>query len=326
MDPLTVTSTTWRGVAAWRVAGGTLELVITEVGGHLAAIRLIGEEINPLWQPAWHAADPRAVPEGGYYGGCEAGLLAAIVGHNVCIDRFGPPHADEQRPVHGEPGVGRWSISRQDADLLEFTVPMPLAGLTTRKRVQLDGNRLLLAHGVHNPGPVRREIEWCEHINLGQPFIDLATCEAGVDAIWNWHGEPEPLPRFPAIPSLGAMPVREVLAIPTPDQPMCGDVVAARVKTATWSVTNPTLKRRLSCAWEVADFPWLTVWTQHRSRPGTPWFNRERTRGLELTTKPFPNGRTDAEVHPTFQGVTTVCTVEAGQWKEHPIELRWERV
>jgi hypothetical protein len=46
---------------------------------------------------------------------------------------------------------------------------------------------------------------------------------------------------------------------------------------------------------------------------------------LELTTKPFPNGRTDAEVHPTFQGITTVCHVEPGQWKEHPIELRWER-
>jgi hypothetical protein len=305
--------------------GYQLEIVIVKTGGHLAAIRFIGEELNPLWQPTWHAADPDQVPEGGYYGGIEAGLLAAIVGHNVCIDRFGPAHAGEKRPVHGEPGVGRWSVSEQRTDLLEFTVGMPLAGLTTRKQIQLDGDRLHLTHAVHNPGKVRREIEWCEHINCGQPFIDFATCEAGIDKVYNWHGEPEPLPRFPAIPSLGEMPIAAVLKIPTPDEPVCGDVVAGRVKTGSWAITNAAWKRRLSCTWTVNDFPWLTIWTQHRSRPGTPWFNRERTRGMELTTKPFPNGSTAPEVHPSFQGLTTVCHVEPGQWKAHPMVLRWER-
>lgn len=326
MDALTLTSTTWRGVAAWEVRGAKLSLVITEVGGHLAALRLIGEEINPLWQPTWHAADPDTVPVGGYYGGIEAGLLAAIVGHNLCLDRFGPAHAGEQRPVHGEPGVRRWRVTQPSADLLEFTVDMPLAGLSARKRVRLDDNRLLLAHAVHNPGPARREVEWCEHINLGQPFIDFATCDAGIDAVFNWPGEPEPLPRFPQVPSLGAIPVAGALAIPMPDQPICGDVLAGRVTDARWSVTNPTLKRRLSCTWRVDDFPWLTLWTQHRSRPGTPWFNRERVRGLELTTKPYPDGQCPADRHPTFQGRPTVCSVEAGAWKEHPIEFRWEAV
>jgi hypothetical protein len=47
---------------------------------------------------------------------------------------------------------------------------------------------------------------------------------------------------------------------------------------------------------------------------------------MELTTKPYPNGRTDAEVYPSFQGVTTLCQVEPGQWKAHPIRLRWERI
>jgi hypothetical protein len=47
---------------------------------------------------------------------------------------------------------------------------------------------------------------------------------------------------------------------------------------------------------------------------------------MELTTKPFPNGSNAPDVHPSFQGIPTVCYVEAGQWKEHPIELRWEQV
>jgi hypothetical protein len=326
MDVLNFTNSSWRGVPAWRITGASLELVITQIGGHLAAIRYIGEDLNPLWQPTWHAADPDQVRQGGYYGGIEAGLLAAIVGHNVCIDRFGPAHAGEQRPVHGEAGVSRWSVSQPRPDLLEFTVPMPLAGLTARKHVQLAGDCLHLTHAVHNPGKEHREIEWCEHINCGQPFIDYASCEAGIDKIFNWHGEPEPNPRFPQVPSLGEMPIAEILEIPTPESQVCGDVVAGRVKTAAWSITNASWKRRLSCEWTVSDFPWLTIWTQHRSRPGTPWFNRERTRGMELTTKPYPNGRTDAEVYPSFQGVTTLCQVEPGQWKAHPIRLRWERI
>lgn len=33
-------------------------------------------------------------------GGSEAALLAGIVGHNLCIDRFGPPHSYFVKKVH----------------------------------------------------------------------------------------------------------------------------------------------------------------------------------------------------------------------------------
>jgi len=326
MESLNVEESTWRGVAAWRVTGLTLELVFTQVGGHLASLRFRDEETNPLWQPCWHAAAPDAVTAGGYYGGREAGLLAAIVGHNLCLDRFGPPHPGETRPIHGEPGVSAWQRQETQHDLFELTVEMPLAGMRARKRVQLEGNRLFVTHAIFNPTEQPVDIEWCEHINCGQPFIDFATCEAGLDAVWNWAEEPEPLSRFDDVPPKGPISIDEALAIPTPDLPVCGDVVTGRVVRGVWSITNPRMKRRLLCTFSAQDFPWLTLWTQHRSRNQTPWLGRERVRGMEITTKPYPDGKLSPDRHPSFQGTTTVCTVPAGAWKEHPIVFQWEKL
>ena len=58
MDRLTVTETTWREMDAWMIAGPELEVVVTKIGAHLAAVRVPGEELNPLWQPPWKATTP----------------------------------------------------------------------------------------------------------------------------------------------------------------------------------------------------------------------------------------------------------------------------
>jgi hypothetical protein len=326
MDNLTVHETTWRDVAAWRVVGQNIELAFTRVGGHLACLRFRDEETNPLWQPNWHAADPETVVSGGFYGGREASLLAAIVGHNLCLDRFGPPHPGETRPIHGEPGVSAWQRQDTAPTLFALEVAMPLAGLRARKRVQIDGDRVFVTHAVYNPTAQPIDVEWCEHINCGQPFIDFATCEAGIDGVWNWAEEPEPFSRFSHVAPMGPIAIDAALAIPAPDLPVCGDVVTSRVCNGFWSITNPQMKRRLTCTFSAEDFPWITLWTQHRSRNQSPWLGRERVRGMEVTTKPYPDGKLSADRHPSFQGVTTVCTVAAATWKEHPIVFHWERL
>src|SRR6056297_29308 len=112
MAEITVTEPEWRGVGAWRLAGGDLEIVVTRVGAHLAAITGRGERLNPLWQPPWSATSPQdGVDRPDVYGGGpEASLLAGIVGHNLCLDRFGPPRPGESRPVHAEAGVATWKL------------------------------------------------------------------------------------------------------------------------------------------------------------------------------------------------------------------------
>nr|MBA3937385.1 hypothetical protein [Planctomycetota bacterium] len=177
-DPLELTITAWRGQTAWRIAGPLLEVVVTRCGGHLAAIRRPGEELNPLWQPHWAAADPATVRPGGAYGGIESSLLATIVGHSVCIDRFGPPRAGEQRPVHGEAGVVDWMLTRISPAEIEITALLPEARLHVRTRFAICGESLLLTRGVRHDDLVPRELEWCEHVSLGAPFIDDVEVEA----------------------------------------------------------------------------------------------------------------------------------------------------
>ncbi len=326
MDEVEVQSTSWRGVAAWLVSSARLEVVITRVGGHLAALRHPGSSLNPLWQPPWPAADPRSVRSGGSHGGIEASLLATIVGHNLSLDRFGPPRRGERRPVHGEVNTLAWQLSAAEHGLCEFTVRLPEARLHVRKRLRFEGEALLLSHGVYHHGPGEREIEWCEHVSLGDPFLDGAAFSAGISTAYCWPGAGEPGSRWPGAAPGAALDALGALAMPAAGSPPCGDVVAAPADAGWWRADNAGLGYRLGYQWDPADFPWLTIWTQHRSRANPPWLGITRARGMEITTKPWPDGLIPADRHPRWHGRPTVCRVPAGRWREHPLRIEWSRL
>jgi hypothetical protein len=326
MDEVQVHSTSWRGVPAWLVASHQLEAVVTRVGGHLAAIRHPGSALNPLWQPPWPAADPASVRSGGFYGGIEASLLATIVGHNLSLDRFGPPRHGERRPVHGEVNTLSWQRSSASPGLCEFTVRLPEARLLVRKRLRFEGETLLLAHGVYHQGPGEREIEWCEHVSLGDPFLDGAAFSAGIATAYNWPGAAEAGSRFAAAAPGAPVDAQAALAMPAAGAPPCGDVVSAPAGAGWWQADNAALGYRLSYRWQPADFPWLTLWTQHRSRANPPWLGRTRARGMEITTKPWPDGEIPPSRHPRWHGQSTMCRVPAGRWTEHALRIAWNRL
>ena len=88
-------------------------------GGHIAEILDKRTGINPLWTPPWPSIEPSAydAARASEYGdGADASLLAGIMGHNLCLDIFGGPSAEEAAaglPVHGEASVAPYEI---DAD------------------------------------------------------------------------------------------------------------------------------------------------------------------------------------------------------------------
>jgi hypothetical protein len=114
--------------------------------------------------------------------------------------------------------------------------------------------------------------------------------------------------------------------MPAPGAPPCGDVVAAPAGEGWWQAVNAALGHRLSYHWDPADFPWLTLWTQHRSRVNPPWLGRTRARGMEITTKPWPDGQIPPERHPRWKGLPTACRVPAGRWTEHALRIEWSRL
>jgi hypothetical protein len=79
---------------AIQIENDSIRVTTTEEGGHIAEILNKTTGVNPLWIPPWlsieaSAWSPVDTPE--YGEDADAQLLAAIMGHNLCLDLFGPP-------------------------------------------------------------------------------------------------------------------------------------------------------------------------------------------------------------------------------------------
>lgn len=285
-------ATTWRGRPALHLTGDQLEAVVSVTGAQLACLRRRGDTLNPLWQPGWTTAeDP---------------LLNVIVGSNPCIDRFGPPWPGEVKPLHGEAGVRQWT-SHQEGDVAVFQATLPIAGLAVERRFRLSGDCLELTTNVQPLAGQPRFIEWCEHTTLGDPFMDGVEITAGITTV-------EPMPGQAGPASCSA-----ALAFPRAVDSVRGDIFTAPVQAGWYTATNRRLGRTLEVTWDHHEFPWLCLWTQHRTRLEQPWAGRERARGMELSTKPFPEGKPPSLRAHSWLGRSTTCVVPASK----RITFRW---
>lgn len=329
MDTLHVTETTWRGLPAWRIAGRERTAVVTAIGGHLAAFTDLAATLNPLWVPTWPAADPATVRPGPactWGDGPEASLLAGIAGSNLCIPIFGGPPAGSGLPVHGDAGVSHWTRADAPADAFIATLRTPQSGLAIERRLRLDGETLELATSVRHERSGAYDLDWCEHTTLGGAFLDGAEIDAGIDAAWTPDHDPLPgdIRRFAG--RLQRIAPAQALALPASGDPPVGDVLAGRVTAGRWQARNQRLGWVLDARWDASEFPWLTLWTQHRERSGPPWNGRERTRGMELSTRPFPEPRSYAGADGCFQGRPVLCRIPAGTAVTKTLQLRWSRI
>src|SRR5579884_2156468 len=108
--------TTFHGRKATAIENDQVRLTVLEEGGHIAEILDKRTGVNPLWIPPWRSLEPSqfsSAPAGEYGAGSEAKLLAGIMGHNLCLDLFGPPSEAETAAgvtVHGEGSVLPYAI------------------------------------------------------------------------------------------------------------------------------------------------------------------------------------------------------------------------
>ncbi len=302
MDNLTCVPTTWRGLPATLAIGSELEVVLSLVGGHLACLRLRGEELTPLWQPPWPAAAPEGVrpaADGPYGDGPEAQLLASIVGSNLCCDRFGAPWPGERRPLHGEAGTARFTTLATEPGSIAITAHLREAGLEVQRSIRCAGPELELTTTVRHHQSTSRAIEWCEHTNLGGEFLDGCEITASVDWAVNLPGTPEP--GYAHLAPEASIPLAAALAVPPASAPGNGWFSAAAVTPGadgSWSATNARLRRRLSVRFQPVDFPWLGLWTQHRGRTTSPWNGQARVRGMEALDQALPRGQAASSAQP----------------------------
>lgn len=349
---LKLAPTLWRGVkdfnSAWQISNGTLRMTVMKIGGHIAAISDDADgALNPLWQPKWAPQDASKIPYDGtgslkrgwimskkFGGDAEASLLAGIVGHNLCIDRFGGPHKrmvqqgkllkekDEWKPVHGEAGCLPWSLAASDDTSVSFAVALPEAKLDVRRTFAMAGDTINMTTKVVPSDGVEKGIEWCEHVTIGDPFLDGATIEAPVDGAWAFPLEDSGSnSRFTGAKPLDAVDPEVALTVPNASDDPCGDVIATRLTDGWFKVSNQG--KTLTYTWDKTRFPWLCLWTEHQDRKELPWEGQERTRGMEFSSKPFPEGPPPEERTVEYQGVPTTCVIPV-EGLETTVTIQWK--
>jgi hypothetical protein len=300
-------SVLYRGRRAAILQNDTLRLTVLAEGGHIAEIFDRRAAVNPLWTPPWPSIepstyDPPAHPE--YGSGPDAQLLAGIMGHNLCLDTFGAPSAEEFAagiPVHGEASVVPYDIRQTDGCIVT-TTQLPRAGLLVERRIELRGCAVNIKESVENLFATDRPIAWTQHVTLGPPFLECGTTQFRASATRSRVFESQfgdadylvPAAEFlwPHAPRAGgALADLQVFNAAGCSGAFTAHLMDPNRKSAFFVAFAPSFRLAFGYVWKQADFPWLGIWEENHSRPSPPWNGRCLARGMEFGVSPFPESR-----------------------------------
>ena len=326
----------YRGRRAAAIENRHLRVTVLLEGGHIAEVLDKGTGVNPLWTPPWpsieHSAYDRTKHDV-YGGGMDASLLAGIMGHNLCLDIFGGPSAEEAAaglPVHGEASKVRYEVRATSAELVAHA-HLPLANLRVERRIELRERSVRIREHVQNLSGLDHAVGWTQHVTLGPSFLCKGATQfrasAGRSKVFEGTFGPadylEPGAEFnwPRAPRKGGGLVD--LRVFT-DLPVSGAYTAhlmdRRQPNAFFVAFSPQSRLAFGYVWRRADFPWLGIWEENGSRPQPPWGGSTLTRGMEFGVSPFPESRREMIERgrmfetPTFRWIPAAGRVSVEYW------------
>ena len=281
---------------AAQIENECVRITVTVEGGHIAEIFDKKAGISPLWIPRWPSIEPSTYmsaqhPE--YGDGPESHLLSGILGHNLCLDMFGPPSAAELAAgmtAHGEGNVIAWDVNVEDASLVARCV-MPVAQLAFERSIRLAGHKIMVEETLENLSTLDRPIAWTQHVTLGPPFLEPGLTQFRVSATRSRTPDGVDF-AWPMAPRAGGK--QENLELYSPADHAGGysaHLLDPQQEHAWFIAYSPSLKLAFGYVWSRHDFPWLGIWDENCSRRQPPWNGREVTRGMEFGVSPFPETR-----------------------------------
>ncbi len=302
--------TIYRDRRAVEIENDALRVTVLAEGGHIAELLDKASGVNPLWTPPWPSIEPSTYsrPKHPEYGAdVESKLLAGIMGHNLCLDIFGGPSAEEAAAgmtVHGEASVAPYAFESAPGGLVA-RASFPVAQLEFERRLEFAGAPwvVCITETVENHSAADRPIGWTQHVTLGPPFLEKGSTEfrcsgtrskvheadfsggkgyMKIGAEFDW-------PRVPHKDG-GTVDMRVFVDLPVSGA-FTAHLMDPRREQAYFLARSPHTGVLTGYVWKRSDFPWLGIWEENHSRENPPWNGRTLTRGLEFGVSPMPETR-----------------------------------
>jgi hypothetical protein len=288
----------FEGRRAIAIENDDLRVTVLQEGGHIAEILDKRSGINPLWSPPWPSIEPSSFDarvHDVYGAGIDARLLAGIMGHNVCLDMFGPP-GDEEAVAgmgpHGEAPVIPYECNVADArHRLTVKTALPIAQIEFERTLELYGSTVRIRESIVNRTGFDRPIGWTEHVTLGPPFL-----EQGVTQFRASTSRSKAHETWPSAPGSS----------------YTAHLMDPGREHAFFVAYSPGSNLAFGYIWRRRDFPWMGIWEESHSRQAAPWNGRTLARGLEFGVSPFPETRRQMVERGSLFGVPTYGWLPAG--------------
>ena len=324
-----MTTAPYRGRRAATIENADLRVTVLQEGGHIAEIFDKATGVNPLWTPAWptiepstfHLADTKTYGEGG-----DAPLLAGIMGHNLCLDIFGPPSEEEAKTgltPHGEGSVAPYELSTS-GETLVARATFPIAGLTLERSIALRDRVVLIREVLTNISASDRAIGWTQHVTLGPPFLERGSTQFRASATHSMVFEstfgaddyltPRAQFEWPMAPRLdGGLTDLRLFSAVERSSAYTAHLMDRKRDSAFFAAFAPALNLMFGYIWRPADFPWMGIWEENHSRQQPPWSGQTLTRGMEFGVSPMPETREAMVRRGSLFGVPTFRPIRAGE-------------
>jgi hypothetical protein len=291
-----------------RIENHELIVGVSVEGGHIAEIVEKKSGVNPLWVPPWTSIEPSTYsparhPEFG--DNAESKLLAGILGHNLCLDIFGPPTDAEYAAgvsVHGESSVVPYEIEVSGTRMLA-KAHLPMAQLDFERELELAPQGIVkIRETVTNLTAMDRPLGWTQHVTMGPPFLEAGVTKLDITATKSMVfpddlGESEPYQPgavfdWPIAPNKdGSTTDMRVQSIASRSAGITAHLVDPASEYGSFEAFHPESGVFFGYRWSRADFPWICLWEENHSRLHAPWNGNAITRGVEFGVSPFPETR-----------------------------------
>ena len=323
-----MTDALYRGRRAAVLENGDVRVTVLREGGHIAEIYDKAAGVNPLWTPPWPTIEPsefERLEPSSYGDGSDAKLLAGIMGHNLCLDIFGPPSDAEAwagLTAHGEGSVVSYAL-RVSGNNLVARAELPLAGLTFERRLSLRERVLAFEETITNVSGRDRQIGWTQHVTLGPPFLEEGVTQFRASAtrskvFESTFGADDYLTSgaefdWPFAPRLrgGAADLR-VFNEAARSSAYSAHLMDPTRATAYFVAFSPLFELAIGYIWRTGDFPWMGIWEENHSRLHQPWGGQTLTRGMEFGISPMPETRAQMVARGRLFGVPCFKNLAAG--------------